>query len=100
MFRVTRPAGPIEALGEVCFVTGKRISADPLVWRASPRNSLAARPLRVGGHRMLSVRKTALITGLKVGGLEVRKAELDFYILRYIMTSGVATVWTGECHLR
>ena len=47
---------------------------------------------------MLSVRKTALITGLKVGGLEVRKAELDFYILRYIMTSGVATVWTGECH--
>jgi hypothetical protein len=49
---------------------------------------------------MLSVRKTALITGLKVGGLEVRKAELDFYILRYIMTSGVATVWTGECHLR
>ena len=54
----------------------------------------------LGGHRMLSVRKTALITGLKVGGLEVRKAELDFYILRYIMTSGVATVWTGECHLR
>ena len=58
-------------------------------WRGGPGAASGA---------MLSVRKTALITGLKVGGLEVRKAELDFYILRYIMTSGVATVWTGECH--
>lgn len=86
------------SLGEACFV-----SSQASVFPTSVcGEKLSPRPLRVlgGGHRMLSVRKTALITGLKVGGLEVRKAELDFYILRYIMTSGVATVWTGECHLR
>lgn len=44
---------------------------------------------------MLSVRKFHLVTGLKVAGLEVRKAELDFYILRYIMTAGISTIWAG-----
>lgn len=83
-------------VGEACFVSSQASVFPTCVWR----ETLAAAAPLVGGHRMLSVRKTALITGLKVGGLEVRKAELDFYILRYIMTSGVATVWTGECHLR
>lgn len=49
---------------------------------------------------MLSVRKVQLVTGLKLAGLEVRKAELDFHVLRYVMTAGVSVLWTGAWLVR
>ena len=44
---------------------------------------------------MLSARKIHLIAGLKVQGLDLRKAELDFYFLRYISVGGVSTIMVG-----
>lgn len=44
---------------------------------------------------MLSARKLHLAAGLKVRGLSLRQAELDFYMLRYVSVTGVAALQTG-----
>jgi len=44
---------------------------------------------------MLSARKLHLVAGLKVHGLDLRKAELDFYILRYMCVSGISSIMSG-----
>ena len=44
---------------------------------------------------MLSARKLHLAAGLKVSGLSLRKAELDFYMLRYISVAGISSILTG-----
>jgi hypothetical protein len=44
---------------------------------------------------MLSARKLHLAAGLKVHGLDLRKAELDFYMLRYITVAGISSIETG-----
>lgn len=48
---------------------------------------------------MLSARKLHLAAGLKVHGLDLRKAELDFYILRYIAVTGISTIQTGLAYV-
>ena len=48
---------------------------------------------------MLSARKLHLATGLKVQGLDLRKAELDFYILRYLAVATVSTMICGLAYV-
>ena len=44
---------------------------------------------------MLSARKLHLVAGLKVYGLDLRKAELDFYMMRYAAVTGISLLITG-----
>lgn len=44
---------------------------------------------------MLSARKINLLAGLKVAGMDLRQAELDFYVNRYIMVGGISAVMTS-----
>lgn len=44
---------------------------------------------------MLGARKLHLVAGLKLQGTELRKAELDFYLARYIMLAGLSAIFTG-----
>ena len=44
---------------------------------------------------MLSARKLHLVAGLKVQGLDLRKAELDFYMLRYNSVIGISSILVG-----
>ena len=44
---------------------------------------------------MLSASKLHLVAGLKVHGLDLRKAELDFFMLRYTQVAGISSVLTG-----
>lgn len=48
---------------------------------------------------MLSARKLHLVAGLKVHGLDLRKAELDFYMMRYTMTAGISSIITGMAYV-
>ena len=48
---------------------------------------------------MLSARKIHLAAGLKVSGLDLRKAELDFHVSRYIAISGVSSIQTGLAYV-
>ena len=48
---------------------------------------------------MLSARKLHLAAGLKVHGLDLRKAELDFYMLRYIAVASVSSIETGLAYV-
>lgn len=48
---------------------------------------------------MLSARKLHLVAGLKVHGLSLRQAELDFYVLRYIAVTGISTIMTGFAYV-
>ena len=41
---------------------------------------------------MLSASKIHLAAGLKVSGLSLRKAELDFHVLRYVAISGFSSI--------
>ena len=44
---------------------------------------------------MLSARKLHLVAGFKVYGLDLRKAELDFYMMRYAAVTGISLLITG-----
>lgn len=44
---------------------------------------------------MLSARKLHLVAGLKVGGVELRNAELNFYMMRYVSVAGFSSLLTG-----
>ena len=44
---------------------------------------------------MLSARKLHLVAGLKVHGLDLRKAELDFYMFRYASVAGISSILVG-----
>ena len=48
---------------------------------------------------MLSARKIHLAAGLKVSGLGLRKAELDFHILRYVAVSAISSIETGLAYV-
>ena len=48
---------------------------------------------------MLSARKLHLAAGLKVHGLDLRKAELDFYMMRYIIVASVSSMETGLAYV-
>ncbi len=43
---------------------------------------------------MLGARKLELLAGLKVRGLNLRQAEMDFYMTRFKMTAGLSSVMT------
>lgn len=45
--------------------------------------------------QMLSARKLHLVAGFKVYGLDLRKAELDFYMMRYAAVTGISLLITG-----
>ena len=47
--------------------------------------------------QMLSARKLHLVAGFKVYGLDLRKAELDFYMMRYAAVTGISSLITGMC---
>lgn len=44
---------------------------------------------------MLSARKLHLVAGLKVSGLDLRRAELDFHVVRYAAVAGISAMMTG-----
>ena len=48
---------------------------------------------------MLSARKLHLVAGLKVHGLDLRKAELDFYLLRYNSVIGISLILVGPAYV-
>ena len=43
---------------------------------------------------MLSARKVELLASLKVQGLELRQAELDFYLSRFSTTAMLSSIMT------
>ena len=53
----------------------------------------------VARRAMLSARKIHLAAGLKVSGLGLRKAELDFHILRYVAVSAISSIETGLAYV-
>ena len=48
---------------------------------------------------MLSARKLHLVAGLKVQGLYLRQAEVDFYMLRYVTVAGLSSMMTGMAYI-
>ena len=48
---------------------------------------------------MLSARKLHLVAGLKVQGLDLRQAEVDFYMLRYVTVAGLSSMMTGMAYI-
>lgn len=48
---------------------------------------------------MLSAGKQHLVTGLKLSGTDLRKAELDFYMGRYISVGGISAIMTGLSYI-
>jgi hypothetical protein len=48
---------------------------------------------------MLSARKIHLAAGLKVSGLSLRKAELDFYMMRYAAVSTISSIETALAYI-
>ena len=66
--------------------------------RGHPPSHESGRPARgCSTTKMLSARKLHLIAGLKVYGLDLRKAELDFYMMRYAAVTGISSLITGMC---
>jgi len=48
---------------------------------------------------MLGALKSNLITSIKLQGLEVKKAELDFYIMRYYAVASLSTFLVGTAYV-
>ena len=48
---------------------------------------------------MLSARKIHLAAGLKVSGLDLRKAELDFHVSRYMAISAISSIEVGLAYV-
>mmetsp|Transcript_29062 Transcript_29062/g.62510 ORF Transcript_29062/g.62510 Transcript_29062/m.62510 type:complete len:219 (-) Transcript_29062:154-810(-) len=48
---------------------------------------------------MLGAQKNQLIAHLQVRGLNLRQAELDFYMTRFVMTSGLSSIMTALAYV-
>jgi hypothetical protein len=48
---------------------------------------------------MLGARKLELLAGLKVRGLDLRQAEMSFYMARFTMTAGLSAIMTSLAYV-
>lgn len=87
----------IRIVNEAHLLRGTLRVADllPLVTGSSCSAAEAHRGLRA----MLSAGKLNLITGLKLEGVELRKAELDFHVQRYVSIGGVSSIMAGLTYI-